>query len=153
MGSVSRDTHTHTPLVGTNHNLSASSCLFHREPMPGAGGDNPDQAKRAHRGPAQSRRHRQHHHAGRHSLRNELLHRAVDTPQEIQTHHQYLLRRFALLLKVTHPKFLIHIKTKHVYTHKYLHTRLGQIKHWAGERSSRRERFLPFPALSKCRTL
>lgn len=106
IGSVSKDTysHTHTHLVGTNNNLSASFCLFYREPMPGARGDNPDQAKRAHRGPAQSRRHRQHHHAGRHSLRNELLHRAVDTPQEIQTHHQYLLRRFALPLKITPPK-------------------------------------------------
>lgn len=28
----------------------------------------------------------------------------------------------------------------HTHTHKYLHTHLGQIKHWAGERSSRRER-------------
>lgn len=60
--------------------------------MPRAGGHYPDQAERAHRGPAQSRRHRQHHHAGRHSLRNELLHRPVDTAQEVQTHHQHLLR-------------------------------------------------------------
>lgn len=112
--------------------------------MPGAGGYNPDQAKRAHRGPAQSRRHRQHHHAGRHSLRNELLHRAVDTPEEIQAHHQYLLRRSACCSKSHTQNFLSTSKTKHVYTYKYLHTRLGQIKHWAGKRSSRRERFSLF---------
>lgn len=111
--------------------------------MPGAGGHHPDQAERAHGGLAQSRRHRQHHDAGGHSLRNELLHRAVDPPQEIQTHHQYLLRRIAR--SETHNrKFLIHFKKKttclHTHTHKYLHTHLGQIKHWAGERSSRRER-------------
>lgn len=74
------------------NNQPASSCVSCREPLPGAGGHHPDQAERAHRGPAQSRRHRQHHHAGGHSLRNELLHGAVDTAQEIQTHHQYVLR-------------------------------------------------------------
>lgn len=75
-----------------NNNQPASSCASCREPLPGAGGHHPDQAERAHRGPAQSRRHRQHHHAGGHGLRNELLHGAVDTAQEIQTHHQHVLR-------------------------------------------------------------
>lgn len=40
-----------------------------------------------------------------------------------------------------------------MFTHKYLHTRLGQIKHWAGERSSRRERPSLFLRRQKRRTL
>lgn len=108
--------------------------------MPGAGGHHPDQAERTHRGSAQSRRHRQHHHAGGHSLRNELLHRTVDPPQEIQTHHQYLLRSFTSSKKHTSKISYPLKKRKCLHTYKYLHTHLGQIKHWAGERSSRRER-------------
>lgn len=96
-----------------------------REPMPRAGGHYPDQAERAHRGPAQSRRHRQHHHAGRHSLRNELLYRPVDTAQEVQTHHQHLLRLSTSCSK-SHQCFPL--TQQHVYTNKevYLHTYLGQ---------------------------
>ncbi|XP_055290180.1 negative elongation factor A isoform X2 [Moschus berezovskii] len=45
-----------------------------------------DQAERAHGGPAQVRRPGQHHHAGGHSLRDELRHRPVDTLQEVQAH-------------------------------------------------------------------
>lgn len=141
--------HTHTHTSGrTNNKQSASSCLPCREPMPGAGGHHPDQAKRAHRGPAQSRRHRQHHHAGGHSLRNELLHRAVDTAQEIQTHHQYLLRRFALLLKVTHPKFLTHLETKHVYTQVFAYT-FGPNQALGGWEIIKERKALPFPAPPK----
>lgn len=83
--------------------------------MPRAGGHYPDQAERAHRGPAQSRRHRQHHHAGRHSLRNELLHRPVDTAEEVQTHHQHLLRLSASCSK-SHQCFPL--TEQHVYTNK-----------------------------------
>lgn len=104
---------THKP-GRANNNQSASFCLSCREPVPGAGGHHPDQAERTHRGPAQSRRHRQHHHAGGHSLRNELLHRTVDPPQEIQTHHQYLLRRFAC--SKSHTQNFLSTSKKHVYT-------------------------------------
>lgn len=68
------------------------SVSLYREPVPGAGGHHPDQAERTHRSSAQSRRHRQHDHAGGHGLRNELFHGTVDPPQEIQTHHQHFLR-------------------------------------------------------------
>lgn len=127
---------TLTNLVGPILTALLLSC---REPVPGAGGHHPDQAERTHGGPAQSRRHRQHHHAGGHSLRNELLHRTVDPPQEIQTHHQHLLRRSSRSKSHTQ-NFLSTSKKTCLHTYKYLHTHLGQIKHWAGERSSRRER-------------
>lgn len=87
-----------------------------REPVPGAGGHHPDQAERTHGGSPQGGRHRQHHHAGGHSLRNELLHRTVDPSQEIQTHHQHLLRSFKAS-KSHIPNFLspASIKKKLVY--------------------------------------
>lgn len=93
--------------------------------MPRAGGHYPDQAERAHRGPAQSRRHRQHHHAGRHSLRNELLNGPVDTAQEVQTHHQHLLR---LSTSCSRSHQCLPFTQQHVYTNKkvYLHMYLGQ---------------------------
>lgn len=63
----------------------------YREPMPGAGGCDPDQAQRAHRGSAQGRRPGQYHHASGHSVRDELRHRPVDTLQEVQAHDQCVL--------------------------------------------------------------
>ncbi|XP_027796049.3 negative elongation factor A isoform X1 [Marmota flaviventris] len=65
---------------------------LHREPVPGARGRDPDQAERAHRGPAQGRWPGQHHHAGGHCVRDELRHRPVDTLQEVQAHDQRILR-------------------------------------------------------------
>lgn len=79
----------HCNEVDNNPGLTSSySC---REPMSGAGRHHPDQAERAHGGFAQSRWHGEHNHAGGHSFRNELLHRTVDSSEEIQTHHQLLL--------------------------------------------------------------
>uniref|UniRef100_A0A8B9XU87 Negative elongation factor complex member A n=1 Tax=Bos mutus grunniens TaxID=30521 RepID=A0A8B9XU87_BOSMU len=63
----------------------------HREPVPGAGRRDPDQAERAHGGPAQVGRPGQHHHAGGHGLRDELRHRPVDALQEVQAHGQRVL--------------------------------------------------------------
>lgn len=63
----------------------------YREPMPGAGGCDPDQAQRAHRGSTQGRRPGQHHHAGGHSVRDELRYRPVDTLQEVQAYDQRVL--------------------------------------------------------------
>lgn len=40
----------------------------------------------------------------------------------------------------SHTQNFLPTSKQNMYTHKYLRTRLGQIKHWAGERSSRRER-------------
>uniref|UniRef100_A0A3B5QU16 Negative elongation factor complex member A n=2 Tax=Poeciliinae TaxID=586240 RepID=A0A3B5QU16_XIPMA len=112
-----------------------------REPVPGAGGHHPDQAERAHGGSAQSRRHRQHDHAGRHGLRNELFDRTVDPPQEIQTHHQHFLKG-----PNTHknPRPKIHTHTSHTHKKKntFMYTNI-----WAkssSHRLSRRERILPF---------
>lgn len=113
--------------------------------MPGAGGHHPDQAERAHRGFAQSRRHWQHHHAGRHSLRNELLHRTVDPPQEIQTHHQHLLRRCARS----------GIPTSDVFTHSYkvFAYTFGPNRARGGWKIVKERKVLPFAAPPKCGTL
>ncbi|XP_044912872.1 negative elongation factor A isoform X3 [Felis catus] len=62
-----------------------------REPVPGAGRRDPDQAQRAHGGPAQVGRPGQHHHAGGHRVRDELCHRPVDALQEVQAHGQRVL--------------------------------------------------------------
>lgn len=64
-----------------------------REPLSRAGWHHSDQTERTHRDSTQSRWNRQHHHAGGHSVWNELLYWAMDPPQEIQTHYQRLLRR------------------------------------------------------------
>lgn len=87
-----------------------------REPLSGAGRHHPDQTERAHGGFAQSGRHRQHHHAGGHRVRNELLHRTVDAPEEIQTHHQHVLRRLRphweplhVDIMFTHPGISVHV--------------------------------------------
>lgn len=132
--------------------ITVSSCPSRREPVPGAGGDHPDQAERAHGGPPQSRRHRQHHHAGGHSLWNELLHGTVDPPQEIQTHHQHLLRRFALSKKkITRTsKVSDPLRRSHVYTFKSICIHIWA--KWSSGRWRERER-LPVPAPPKCRTL
>lgn len=82
--------------------------------MSRAGRRHPDQAERAHRGSAQSRRHRQHHHAGGHGLRNELLNGTVDPSEEIQTHHKRLLRALA------HSKiFYVHFIHTFIHTHSW----------------------------------
>lgn len=62
-----------------------------REPVPGAGRRDPDQAERAHGGPAQVGRPGQHHHAGGHGVRDELRHGPVDALQEVQAHGQRVL--------------------------------------------------------------
>ncbi|XP_024907510.1 negative elongation factor A isoform X1 [Pteropus alecto] len=62
-----------------------------REPVPGAGRRDPDQAQRAHGGPAQVGRPGQHHHAGGHGVRDELRHGPVDALQEVQAHGQRVL--------------------------------------------------------------
>lgn len=100
--SLSLNLRLHICTTNTCRKTFCTSSHLCREPVPGAGGHHPDQAERAHRGSAQSRRHRQHHHVGGHGLRNELLHRAVDPPQEIQTHHKYILRRFTCSKPHTH---------------------------------------------------
>uniref|UniRef100_A0A8D1H981 Negative elongation factor complex member A n=1 Tax=Sus scrofa TaxID=9823 RepID=A0A8D1H981_PIG len=64
-----------------------------REPVPGAGRRDPDQAERAHGGPAQVGRPGQHHHAGGHRVRDELRHGPVDALQEVQAHGQRVLGR------------------------------------------------------------
>lgn len=144
-----------TKTVFYKHTYLVITCLlpFCREPMSGAGGHHPDQAERTHRGSAQSGRHRQHHHAGGHGFRNELLHRTVDPPQEIQTHHKYLLRHFTSLRP--HPQnFLSTSKNKkHVYTYKYSYTFIwAKSKHLEAERWSRRERSSLFLQRQNCRT-
>lgn len=63
----------------------------YRESMSGAGGCDPDQAQRAHRGSAQGRRPGQYHHVSGHSVRDELRHRPVDTLQEVQAYDQCVL--------------------------------------------------------------
>lgn len=118
--------------------------------MPGAGGHHSDQAERTHRSSAQSGRHRQHYHAGGHSLRNELLHGAVDPPQEIQAHHKYILRRFTR--SKPHTKFLIHVR-KHVYTYKSICIHIWAKSSTGRVRDVKERKVLPFPAPPKCRTL
>ena len=121
-----------------------------REPVPGAGGHHPDQAERTHGGSPQGGRHRQHHHAGGHSLRNELLHRTVDPSQEIQTHHQHLLRSFKGS-KSHIPNFLFSssIKKQNMFTY------LQVFAYTFGPNPAlvrRGETGPPFPAPPTCRT-
>ncbi|XP_058579196.1 negative elongation factor A isoform X1 [Neofelis nebulosa] len=70
---------------------SRAAPALRREPVPGAGRRDPDQAQRAHGGPAQVGRPGQHHHAGGHRVRDELCHRPVDALQEVQAHGQRVL--------------------------------------------------------------
>lgn len=121
---------------------SLLSFVSSREPVPGAGGHHPDQAERAHRGSAQSRRHRQHHHVGGHGLRNELFNRTVDTPQKIQTNHQYLLKGPRVLKITNTPKKHVHLKTcLHKHTCSLIH--LGQMGGWT---TVKERKILPFSA-------